>query len=172
MIEPVLQFSGDQREEIWRDRYLSEVRSCYFADLAMRFRSQQKWLTLASVLLSSSVAALLLESEWLRTCADEVKLLFTITSAVLGAFSLVVKNPERLQVAIELQAEWSRIAHEYSWLWNDKMYQSDAKLTLKQIQERERSASTKGISLPFMRRKMQKWERHVKSQPPFSTKSL
>ena len=156
LISPALNDFDQTR--LWESLIGAETRSQYFATLVQRLRVRQRWLTIASLVLSSGAAITLLTATlpnygW-------VKGLLALASAVFSAISLVSSNEKNAIEAADLSYRWQSLALDYQKLWSD-MYAEEAPAVLQRLAEEEAKVSKSSTALPNITRLMIQAEDNV-----------
>lgn len=102
-----------QQTKAWEGLLNAEVRSLYFGDLASRYTRQKQWITGVSFFFSSGAAATIIGKapEW-------VPLVLALTVAGATAYAMAVNLDRRISTMARLHSAWSKIATDYSHLWN------------------------------------------------------
>jgi len=102
-----------QRTRAWEGLLNAETRSLYFGDLAARYTRQKQWITGVSFFFSSGAAASIIGKApaW-------VPVVLALTVAAATAYSIAVNLDRRISTMAKLHSAWSKIAAEYSHLWN------------------------------------------------------
>ena len=124
-----------QRTRAWEGLLSAETRSLYFGDLASRYTRQKQWITGVSFFFSSGAAATII-----GRAPTWVPVVLALTVAAATAYSIAVNLDRRIATMAKLHSNWSKIAAEYSRLWNHTSDQ-DAEDQLDAIINSEREPS-------------------------------
>ena len=143
---------------LWEGLIGAETRAQYFANMVQVLRSRQRWLTIGSLVLSSSAAAALLTPAlpgytW-------VKGLLALFAAVLSAISLVSGNEKNATEAADLSYRWQSLASSYQKLWSN-LYIEEAFDTFHRLLEEEAKVSKSSTALPNDVKRMTEAEDNV-----------
>ena len=150
--------SDFEQTRLWESLIGAETRSQYFAVLVQRLRVRQRWLTIGSLVLSSSAAIALLTS--VLPTYGWAKGLLALASAILSAISLVSSNEKNAIESADLSYRWQSLGFQYQQLWAN-MYAEDAPEILQRLQEEEAKVSKTSTALPNDVRLMTKAEENV-----------
>jgi hypothetical protein len=145
-----------QRKDVWEGWIGGEIRANYFADMAGHFQTEQKVLSLMTLLLSSGAAASFI-ADWLPRWVKAVLMLLT---AAISLYLLLQQNQKRITECADLHFRWSRLSNEYKTLWDD-MYSSSALDNLRELEEKEAELSKSSMVIPNNERAMLKWQDYV-----------
>ena len=130
---------------LWESLIGAETRAQYFAIMVQVLRKRQRWLTIGSLVLSSSAAAALLTPalpgySW-------IKGLLALAAAILSAISLVSGNEKNATDAADLSYRWQSLAFSYQALWSN-LYEDEAQATFQRLLEEEAKVSKSSTALP------------------------
>jgi hypothetical protein len=153
-----------QRKDVWEGWIGGEIRANYFADRGSRFQTEQKVLTLLTLLFSSGAAVTFI-GDWLPRWVKPVLMLLT---AAISFYLLLQQNQKRVTECSDLHFRWSRLADEYKALWDD-MYSPDALAKLRSLEEKEAELSKSSMAIPNDERAMLKWQDYVIGQHRLSS---
>ena len=148
-----------QQTNVWENWLSSEIRANYFADLAIRYQSRQRSLTLFTLIFSSG-AAFAIVTDWSPQGFEWIKAALALLTAAVSFLSLVLQNQKSAMECSDLHFRWNRLASEYEALWDD-MYAEDAEMKLKALGEKEAELSKSSTAFPYRERVMLKWQNHV-----------
>ena len=124
-----------QINQVWEEMLAAETRSFYFGDLASRYTREKQWITGLSFFLSTGAAATLIgKSPWW------VPLILSLIVAAVTAYSMAVNLDRKIGTMVKLHSSWSRIAQDYTRLWNHA-HDTDAEEQLDKIIELAREPS-------------------------------
>jgi hypothetical protein len=125
----------DQITRVWSGMLAAETRALYFGDLARRFARRKQWITGSMFFLSSGAAATLIAQapSWLPT-------VLAVGVALISSYTMAVGLDRKIGTLVKLHATWSRIADDYTRLWNHT-YADDAEDQLNQILASEATPS-------------------------------
>lgn len=153
-----LMLSEAQQRRVWESWLGAETRAYYFADLAGHYQQRHRLAQWATVVVSSSAVATLLQR-----APAAVSLTLAVLTAGLSAWSLV-HNPARASTECgDLHFRWSTLALGFEALWQD-MYAADSAATLAALRVKEAEISKSSVTLPYDAVRMRKWEDHVVDQ--------
>src|SRR5271168_4492938 len=93
-----------QRKDVWEGWIGGEIRANYFADRAGRFPTEQKVLTLMTLLFSSAAAVTFI-TDWLP---EWVKPTLMLLTAAISLYLLLQQNQKRITECSDLHFRWSR----------------------------------------------------------------
>jgi hypothetical protein len=147
-----------QRQRVWEGMLGAEIRANYFADLSGRLHTRQRAAIWATLVLSSGAAASVIAS--LPADYSWVRVVLTVGTAAISAYSVVMQNQKFAVDAAELHLRWNRLMREYEQIWED-VYAEDAAARLNSLDERAAEISKTGVAFGYNKRTMLKWERHV-----------
>ena len=148
---------GNQVKTVWTAKYEAEIRSLYFADLAIRYTRRKQWIAGATLVLSSGAAA------WI--IAELPKLVgfaMALVIAILSAYSIVANLDRAATQMAKLHAGWNHLADEYDHLWSH-LYDDAAERTLLELISRGRGLSSESVAEapPYNEGVLKKWQDHV-----------
>ncbi len=146
--------SDYQVKLVWEGMLGAETRAAYFGELSHRLLARQKWLTLASLLLSSGAGVALITSA-VPAHLGWIKPAMAFLAAGIGLWSLVARNDRGSIDAADLHSRWLTVALSYEAIWED-VTQEDALEQLRVCQMREAELSKSSTSLPDIARLMVK----------------
>lgn len=153
-----LALSQAQIQRVWEGMLGAEIRSNYFAELVLRFNTEQKLLTWLTLFLSSGALVTILASipanySWIRP-------ILAALAAGTSLYSVVRQNQKSAVDATNLHAKWLRLASRYTELW-ENLYRQDAEDKLRELTTLAEDASVAGNVLPNDEARMLKWENYV-----------
>jgi hypothetical protein len=148
-----------QRKDVWEGWIGGEISANYFADRCSYFQTEQKLLTLMTLLFSSGAAVTFI-TDWLPLWVKPVLMLLT---AAISLYLLLQQSQKRVTECADLHFRWNRLAGEYKALWDD-MYSPDALERLRSLEEKEAELSQSSIAIPNNERAMLKWQDYVINQ--------
>jgi|ERR1700691_3120975 len=104
-----------QRKDVWEGWIGGEISANYFADRCSYFQTEQKLLTLMTLLFSSGAAVTFI-TDWLPLWVKPVLMLLT---AAISLYLLLQQSQKRVTECADLHFRWNRLAGEYKALWDD-----------------------------------------------------
>ncbi len=96
---------------VWEELYAAEVRARYFAKLAGRLKSRERWMALALAVLSLGTVGTIVAKQ------PDAALLLSLTTLVLSAVLATFKFDKGKALGATLGRQWTEIAAEYEILW-------------------------------------------------------
>ena len=125
----------------------------YFLELCGHYASVQRWITVATLVVSSGATVTLLGPDWLPKDLLWIRPVLAAAAAGLSAWSLAHSYHARGEQCRDLGDRWQRIATAYEHLWDD-MYDDEAESTLRDLQTQEAEASKAGGSFATNQRRI------------------
>jgi hypothetical protein len=138
--------SDFQQKTLWEAWLSAEIRAGYFALLSVTFQARQRYLTIASAVLSSGATLSFLITvippnyTWVRP-------VLTVLAAVVSAVSVAMRYERAAIDSQDLHSRWNSLAMEYEDLWSN-IYAEDASDTLKALRKKEAEVSKSGVAMP------------------------
>jgi hypothetical protein len=136
----------------------AEIRADYFADLSGRLQTRQRRAIWAALVFSSGAVASVIAS--LPPAYSWIRIVLTVATAVVSAYSVAMQNQKFAVDAAELHERWNRLAKEYERIW-ENVYAQDALERLDALDNQAADISKAGAPFGYDERNMLKWERHV-----------
>lgn len=158
MASQTIMLSKLQQKTVWETWLSSEMRANYFADMAGRYQTTQKWLTWLTLIFSSGVFAAILTS--VPSSWSWIKPGLALVTVAVSLLSLVWQNQKNAAECSDLHFRWSRLASEYQALWDD-MYSDQAPQRFRELDEKSAELSKSSMGIPYKENRMLKWEDYV-----------
>lgn len=144
-----------QQYRLYKEWIGAETRSLFFAEKAHRSLDLQRWVTLASLALSSgAVVTIAVKVDPI------VPALFSVVTALLSAYSIVAQNQKKAVDAADLHSKWNKLSMAYARLW-ERWYTDEAVEELNGLEEMSAEISKTSSSFPNDEKAMKRWEIRV-----------
>ena len=142
---------SDQVHRLWESMVGANVLADYFTHLATWYARRALWLRIANgvfCLLAAFIAFrggdLVVLVGWLAVVAGTARVIDSLW-----------QPGEKRSEATTLQAGWSRLGIEYEELWS-RTYESNARMTLRELERRGAELSDRARSLPYSEKRMKR----------------
>lgn len=149
-----------QRTTVWNGWFSAEVRSLYFVELCGDYAATQRWITVATLAVSSGATVTLLGPDWLPPSLLWIRPTLAAAAASLSALSLAHNYHVRGEQCRDVGARWQRLATSFEHLWDD-MYEDDAEARLRALQAEDDETCKAGSSFRTNRRRIMRCYRKV-----------
>jgi outer membrane murein-binding lipoprotein Lpp len=150
--------SEAQQKRVWEGMLGAEIRANYFADLSGRLQGRQRAAVWAGLVLSLSAVVSVAAS--LPAPYSWIRLVLTVATAGIIAYSVVLQNQKFAVDASDLHARWNRLSNDYERLWVD-VYANDGEARLSMLEDHKAELSKAGSGFKYDQGRILKWETHV-----------